>query len=214
MTQADTIEDGRYWFTLATQGMLPENIFDTKKLNWNVDIHERLRDEGRASDQFFVRSSVTYLATSKSSYSFGFDYLVNHPPGKSSLDEQRLWQQFSYKFDPLANVNFSSRTRLESRWREDGDETAFRLRQMIRASVPLPIKPSISAVIYDELFVNLNETDWGSYRGIDQNRLFLGFNWAFNANTALEMGYINQYINTRTIDRENHIVSTTLKLTF
>ncbi len=51
-------------------------------------------------------------------------------------------------------------------------------------------------------------------RGTDQNRLFLGANWKFDELSNLEVGYINQYVNGKTIDRENHILSSTIRFNF
>lgn len=207
--RAETIEDGRYWFALATQGKLP-----AQNWGWSFDVHQRFRDEGAQADNFFVRAGVSYQMTPKTSIGLGFDHVVNHPAGKEANDENRLWQQIAYKFDPILGVNLSSRTRLEQRWREGGDDTAYRFRQMIRATMPLIVNPKLSIVAYDELFINLNNTDWNVSRGNDQNRAFLGANWAFTPSTSIEMGYINQYVNTRNIDRMNHILATTLRLNF
>lgn len=206
---ADTIEDGRYWFALATQGKLP-----AENWSWNFDVHQRYRDEGAHADNFFIRSGVIYQINPKTSIGLGFDHVVNHPAGKEASDENRLWQQIGYKFDPILGINLSSRTRVEQRWREGGDDTAYRFRQMIKATMPLDINPKLSIVAYDELFINLNDTDWNVNRGNDQNRVFLGINWAFTPSASIETGYLNQYVNTRNIDRVNHVVATTLRLNF
>ena len=206
---ADTIEDGRYWFALATQGKLP-----TENWSWNFDVHQRFRDEGKHADQFLTRASVAYHINPKTNIGLGFDHAVNHPAGKEASDENRLWQQIAYKFDSIYGVNLSSRTRLEQRWREGGDDTSYRFRQMIRATMPLEINPKLSIVAYDELFINLNNTDWNVNRGNDQNRAFLGASYAFNPSTSIESGYLNQYVNTRNIDRVNHVLATTLRLSF
>jgi len=206
---ADTIEDGRYWFALATQGKLP-----VENWSWNIDINQRFRDEGARADQFFIRSSVSYHINPKTNVGIGFDHVVNHPAGKEASDENRLWQQFAYKFDSIYGINFSSRSRLEQRWRENGDDTSYRFRQMIRASMPLSIYPKLTVVAFDELFINLNNTDWNVDRGNDQNRAFLGVSWAFSQSTSVESGYLNQYVNTRNTDRVNHVLATTLRLSF
>ena len=206
---ADTIEDGRYWFALSTQGKLP-----LKDWGWMFDVNQRYRDEGAHADSFFIRTGISHQINPKTSIGLGFDHIVNHPAGKAASDENRLWQQIAYKFDPILGVNLSSRSRLEQRWREGGNDTAYRLRQMIKATVPLDINPKLSIITYDELFINLNETDWGVRRGNDQNRAFLGVNWAFTPSASIETGYLNQYVNTRNTDRLNHVLATTLRLNF
>ena len=206
---ADTIEDGRYWFALSTQGKLP-----AQNWNWSFDVHQRYRDEGAQADQFLIRAGVSYQINPKTSIGLGFDHVVNHPAGKEASDENRLWQQIAYKFDPILGVNIASRSRLEQRWREGGDDTAYRFRQMIKGTIPLDINPKLAIVASEELLINLNKTDWGVNRGNDQNRAFLGINWAFTPSTSIETGYLNQYVNTRNTDRLNHVLATTLRLNF
>jgi hypothetical protein len=206
---ADTEEDGRYWFSIYTQGKLPaENFY------WSMDTHPRWRNEGQHFDQLILRPSVFYKFNPKASVWLGYDTIISHPPGQSSQRENRLWEQFQYQFDAIADVTFTSRTRFEQRRREDFQDVGHRLRQMVRATTPLPVHPKLSLVMFDELFINLNQTEWGAHRGIDQNRFFIGANWKFSDFSNLETGYLHQYINTRNVDRENHVLMTTLRFNF
>jgi hypothetical protein len=204
---ADTEEDGKFWFSFGAQGSLP-----AENWHWNFDLQPRFREEGQHLDQLFIRPSVYYQIDPKSSIWLGYDRVNIHPAGKSAFVEQRLWPQYSYRFDPIADITFSSRTRFELRRSELGSDTGYRLRQMLRASYPLG--SHFAAVAFDELFIDLNQTDWGVFRGIDQNRAFVGLDWIPNPGATLEVGYLNQFINTRNIDRENHVLSTSLKFNF
>lgn len=206
---ADTEEDGRYWFSLYTQGKLPaENVY------WSMDTHPRWREEGQHFDQLILRPSVFYKLDANTSVWLGYDTIINHPSGQSSFRENRLWEQFQHQFDAVADVTLISRTRFEQRRREDFQDVGHRLRQMFRATTPLNLHPSLSLVVFDEVFINLNQTEWGVRRGLDQNRLFLGINWKFNAVSNVDVGYLNQFVNSRTTDRENHVLSTTLRFNF
>jgi hypothetical protein len=178
---AETIEDGRYWFSLYTQGPLPKENFKI---------------------------------TPKTSIWSGYDTINNHPAGQSSFQENRLWEQVMHQFEPFGGLTLTVRTRFEQRDREDYSDIAHRLRQMVRATTPSSLHQQLSWVVWDELFINLNQTDWGVMRGTDQNRLFLGANWKFDELSNLEVGYINQYVNGKTIDRENHILSSTIRFNF
>ncbi|WP_232410974.1 DUF2490 domain-containing protein [Methylophilus sp. 5] len=206
---ADTEEDGRYWFSLYTQGKLPADNF-----YWSMDTHPRWRNEGQHFDQLILRPSVFYKFNPKTSVWLGYDTIISHPPSQSSQRENRLWQQFQYQFDEVASVTLTSRTRLEQRRREDFQDVGHRLRQMVRVTTPLPVHPKLSLVMFDELFVNLNQTEWGAQRGIDQNRFFIGANWKFSDFSNVETGYLHQFINTRTVDRENHVLMTTVRFNF
>lgn len=206
---AETIEDGRYWFSLYSQGPLPKENF-----YWSLDIHPRWREEGRNFDTLILRPSLIYKITPKTSIWTGYDTINNHPAGQSSFQENRLWEQVMHQFEPFGALTLTVRTRFEQRDREDYSDIAHRLRQMVRATTPSSLHQQLSWVVWDELFINLNQTDWGVMRGTDQNRLFLGANWKFDELSNLEVGYINQYVNGKTIDRENHILSSTIRFNF
>lgn len=206
---AETIEDGRYWFSLYSQGPLPKENF-----YWSLDIHPRWREEGRHFDTLILRPSLIYKITPKTSIWTGYDTINNHPAGQSSFQENRLWEQVMHQFEPFGALTLTVRTRFEQRDREDYSDIAHRLRHMVRATTPSSLHQQLSWVVWNELFINLNQTDWGVMRGTDQNRLFLGANWKFDELSNLEVGYINQYVNGKTIDRENHIISSTIRFNF
>jgi hypothetical protein len=206
---AQTIEDGRIWLGVNLQGK-----FADTGLNWYAELQPRWRQEGDKLDQLIIRPALFYKLDAKSSVWFGYEKVVNHPVNKSTFDEHRLWQQYSYAFDPINAVTIQSRTRLEERRLEDGKETGIRLRQMLKASMPLEVNPKLSLIASDELFINFNDTDWGVRSGFDQNRLFAGMGYAFNPHVKLEAGYLNQYVNSSPIDKMNHVLSSTLSFTF
>ncbi len=85
---------------------------------------------------------------------------------------------------------------------------------MLRVTAPSGISPRLLLVAYDEYFLNLNDTDYGAERGFDQNRAFVGVNWALNNQMKLEVGYLNQYVNGQRTDAMNHVLSGTLFVTF
>jgi len=70
--------------------------------------------------------------------------------------------------------------------------------------------PEFSLVAWNELFVSLNETDWGAQSGFDQNRVFLGFGWKpySTHQSRVEIGYLNQHINrSGSQNLTNHLLS-------
>lgn len=206
---AETIEDGRYWFDVGLSGNLPADDW-----SWTLNFRPRWRDEGRNFDQFIASGFIIKKLSPKLALGLGIDHVQNHPGGRESFEENRLVPQLQYKFDDIAGIKLQSRTRFEFRKREDFDDTSYRLRELIRASYPLPINPKVSIIVFDELFINFNNTDWNVRRGIDQNRVFAGLGYQANTHASFEFGYLNQHINTRTIDRENHVLTGTLKYNF
>ncbi len=206
---AQTKEDGAIWLGVSAQGKLGDTGF-----NWSAEVQPRWREEGDKLNQLIIRPAIFYKLDAKSSVWFGYEKIVNHPAKKATFDEDRLWQQYSYTFDPIDKVTIQNRTRLEERRLDSGKETGFRLRQMLKASMPLEVNPKLSLIVSDELFMDLNHTDWGVRGGFDQNRLFLGAGYVFNPHAKMEAGYLNQYVNSTPIDKMNHVLSGTLAFTF
>lgn len=202
-------EDGRYWLNFSLAGNTP-----VESWLWTLDFRPRWREEGRDFDQFIASGYIIKQFNNKTSLGLGIDHIVTHPPGEKSFEENRLTPQLLYKFDEFFGIKVLSRARFEFRHREDSDDTAYRLRQQLRAMWAFPKSPRLSLVASNELMLNLNDTDWNIRRGIDQNRAFLGLNWKTSQQTSIDFGYQNQYINTRNIDRENHILLGTLFINF
>ena len=100
------------------------------------------------------------------------------------------------------------------------DEVGWRFRQFVKATLPLWEGAPIFLSAYDEIFVDLNEPDWGQRTGFSQNRFFLGLGWKFDSPArewplSLEVGYLNQFLNGRSRpDKINHILSMNLFLSF
>lgn len=205
---ADTEEDGAFWFNINAQGKLPMDGF-----NWYAEYQPRWRQEGKHLDASILRPAIFYDINQSASVWLGYANVRFHPSGRASREENRLWQQFLYKFQPFNDISLLSRTRLEQRHFEGGSDTGHRLRQLFRTSIPIQTS-AYSLVLWDEYFIHLNDTDWGAVRGFDQNRAFVGVNAKLDKQTSLEVGYLNQYVNTRNIDRENHVFLTTLNLSF
>lgn len=202
-------EDGGYWFNLRMQGGFP-----APDVYWDFDINPRLRNEGKHIDTLYVRPAVFYKTDPNNSLWLGRDKIIGHPDGKAAYHESRWWQQYQHQFDSFHSFTLTNRTRLEERRREGFHDTGHRLRQMLKVSTPVSRHPALSVVLSDEVFINVDHTDWGAFRGLDQNRLFIGLNWKINKGAMLETGYLNQFTHKTTQNLENHVISTTLGFKF
>ena len=70
--------------------------------------------------------------------------------------------------------------------------------------------PWLTFVLWDELFIHLNDTDWGAESGFDQNRVFVGLGLKCDPKSGwrTEVGYLNQTINNPSgDDRSHHILA-------
>lgn len=207
---AADINDFQTWGAVVATGSLKSFNPAWKNFKYWAEFQGRFGDDTSRLSQVMVRPGIGYEINPNSSVWVGYGWIPTDDPfTKTPFNERRLWQQFSWK-DSYSFGTLSSRTRFEQRWAPRvGDDTAFRLRQMLKISSPLSQAPAYSLVASDEYFLNLNDTDWSPKSGFDQNRLFLGIGYNFDKNSKTEIGYMNQYINrsNTSVNLNDHILS-------
>jgi hypothetical protein len=192
--------DGQFWIPLYNRVALSE-----KFRGW-FEVNPRFGDNISEIDQLLIRPAIGYQLTPSLSIWQGYAWITNYEP--RFRDEHRLYQQVSYRRS-FSSFRIFSRTRLEERFLQDAGGAAIRARQMLRADFPFDKDKIWGAVIYDELFVNLNTVRSGPEGGFDQNRFFVGIHRKVNDHLSFDFGYQNQTINTRgpnLADRMNHII--------
>lgn len=218
---AELQEDTRVWGNITARGNFGYVDPDLKRLLWWMEGQLRARDccsSDMALDQSLIRPGIGYALTDQSTVWVGYARVTNYLPG-DEIEENRAWEQYIWSGKtPLGAVTF--RPRLEQRWQANGNDTASRFRQFVKLSTPIFFYPTLNFVVWDEVFVNLYDTDWGpklqSLQGFDQNRGFVGVGYRYSPEIMTEIGYMNQYIQTQpgANDRLNHILSVTVFLDF
>jgi Protein of unknown function (DUF2490) len=151
-----------------------------------------------ARDQFMVFSAVgSYNSLGyrinefHSVYAgYGFQHVLE-PLASVPTNENRGWQQYDY-FLPTAYGGGKLTTRLEERTVNNANGLAMRVRQLGQWTYPLTERWYLIGI--EEIFFNLNTVSWGPQAGFDQNRIFVGAGYRFNAMTRAEVGYLNNYI--------------------
>jgi len=212
---AETEDDEGLWLLALGQGSLGSAEQEPAKLRWWLDVQARFSNESDGFGQSLVRPGIGYAINGQTSLWLGYAWIRTSPSSGSDFDEHRIWQQLIWS-KPLSRVSFLSRTRLEQRFRDDGSDTGWRLRQFFKASYALSGNPNVSLVGYDELFFGLNDTDWGARSGFDRNRLFLGVGWRLgNSGHSMEIGYLNQFTDAASgKDLMEHILSLNVFLNY
>ena len=204
------VHDYGTWFSVNTTGALAFHSEKDTKLKWWFDGHMRLFDDAGGYGQSIVRPGVGYQLNDRFTAWIGYGWINETPvSGSPNFDENRIFQQLTWGRD-IGCWNLSTRTRLEQRFVETGQDTGWRARHFTKAIRPLCIDPRLSAVVWDEFFFDLNSTDWGQNASFSQNRLFLGLGWTFDRprKPRIEIGYLQQFIRKRGgDDRINHILS-------
>ena len=195
----------------AVSGVAP--MAKDSRLLVSFDSHARFRNHGQDLDTTIIRPALGWRVNRKLDLFLGYAAVETQLAGRNRKEE-RIWQQASYTLAELPAGRLTARTRLEQRFRETGDDTGGRLRQMVRFTHPIKGSP-FSLVAQGEVFVNLNDTDWGQRAGFDQNRAFVGGAWQASKVMRVELGYMNQRIRVANgPDRNNNNLSLTTAFSF
>ncbi len=205
-------DDSGLWLAALGQGSFGAPGTTAGRVRWWLDLQARWRDGGDDLDTTIVRPALGYAPTPSVVLHAGYALVTTHPAGPAGeATEHRPWQQLTWTL-PVTAVAVTSRTRLEQRFPEGTGEAGHRLRQFVRATRRARDGGAAYLTAYDEVFVELNDTGWGQRAGIRQNRAFAGLGWFIDRErrTAVEVGYLNQWIDRSGPDRVNHVLSLNL----
>jgi len=213
---AGTVEDFGVWGVFIAQGSLDIVSPKLQNYRWGLEGQARFLDDASDFDTGIIGADLGYALAEDIAFWLGYAWVPTSPLEKESFDEHRIRQTLTWS-TRLKPLTLSSRTRLEQRFLETGDDTGWRFRQLFKLAYRFPFEARFSLVGSNEIFFNLNDTDWGAENGFDQNRAFGGFGWSFDPGRRVSavIGYLNQYIRKPSTDnRMNHILSISLLLNF
>ncbi|UZR28023.1 DUF2490 domain-containing protein [Methylococcus mesophilus] len=142
--------------------------------------------------QGMARAALGYSLSDRATLWLGYTYLPTQNVGQPYVAQQDVWPAFRYVL-PTDFGTVTFRTMFETNFLR-GDQPRYRPRQMLRYMRPFDFEPRLSMIAWDEVFVNINSTYWGGQAGFNQNRGFIGGGWTFDPGFRVELGYMNQYI--------------------
>jgi len=214
---AQTVDDGGVWALWLGQGRFGGPDSALRDFRWWLDAQVRQRDEGEHFDLGVVRPALGYALSERVTAHVGYACIVSDPVRRDDFLEHRAWQQVLWNV-PVEGFTLQSRTRLEQRFLEDESETGWRLREFVKATLPLTDDRRLFVSVWDEGFWDLCDTDWGQRTGFRQNRAFAGLGWFFDEqrSKSVEVGYLNQWLDRPAAveDRMNHILSLNVFMVF
>lgn len=212
---ADINDDFGVWGAIQAQGSFVSSESKWNRWQWWLEGQGRFFSDASRLGQSIIRPGIGYKLSYHVSIWTGYAWINTSPLGKDETDEHRIWQQLSWG-DTFSWGNLSTRTRLEQRFLSNGDDTGWRYRQLLKYTHPIFSK-RIYLSVWDEVFININSTDWGANSGFGQNRVFAGVGVYIDPKLLcrFELGYLNQYIyREKSTDQMNHIISTSLSIRF
>jgi hypothetical protein len=202
---AETAHDEQAWINLTAIGSVSGDLV------YFAEVQPRFGNGARL-DQLLLRGAAGWKLSPSVTVYQGYAHVVTAIEGGPDINEERSFQQLGVALDKPLGGELSSRTRLEQRWRSNGSDTGWRLREMLRYEHPLTAdSDAVNGLVWTEAFVAFNDTDWGARGGFDQLRTFVGAEVGLPGASTVEVGYLNQTINqTAGRTRMNHAASLTL----
>lgn len=197
---AQTSHDEQVWVNATVTGKIKDRLI------YFAEVQPRIGDGVSRLEALLLRPAIGWQVTKRLQLYQGYVH-VEEPA--ADRNEERLFQQATWIVPGLPVGELQSRTRLEQRWRSDGDDMQLRLRQMLRFEYPVAKK--LAPMVSVEGFFALNKPDWRARDGFDQVRTFVGAEVGLKGRSTIEVGYLNQ-----TIDQSgravqmNHVASVTL----
>ena len=180
---------------------------------WSIsgEVVGRIDRDGTGPSQLETRLQIGHAITRSVVLWAGYVHVVSYPPlGRAGLEDQAV-EQLNWKAGSIAGISFSSRTRLEQRFQRGVGATNWRVREQVKASVPLG--RHVAGIVWVEPFWALNQTS-GVRRGFDQLRSFAGISVPLSPHVDIEAGYLNQFLPRASGDIRNDTVPVTLYVRF
>ena len=207
-TSALASEDGQVWIAGSA----------TIKLNdaWRLseDMNARFSDDRNGLYQLQSATLLHYRLGKKVTVAGGYVHSPQYSDGDRIALERRAREQVTV--DDIGRIGagkISARLRMEQRWRDNADGTAWRIRPYAKYALPLVGKTSL--VLSNETFLNLNTTAFQQQDGLDRMRNLIAINTPLLKNFTAEVGYLNQYGFVRGgEDTSDHVASLSLTASF
>ena len=146
----------------------------------------------------------------------GYVHNPNYAAGDFTVMERRAREQITVdNFAKFGGAFLSARLRLEQRWRDGVDGTAWRARPYVKLGVPLGGKSAPTLNLTAEPFVNLNNTAFQGVDGLERLRSAASLSFPVSKAVKLEAGYLNQHRFVRGgPDTDDHALTVSLGLSF
>jgi hypothetical protein len=213
--RSNPVEDFNTWVHVSVTGTLFPDESSGSRWRYIIDSPNRFGNDARKYSQGVARAGLGYNLNSRWSVWAGYSYShTDIPYTRVPFGEHRAFQQLLWT-GRTGRFALGARLRLEERFPETGRDMGLRLRQQFRISHPVGRSTWLSWVVWDEVFLNLNRTDYGARRGLDQNRAFAGLGWKWSDTLRTEAGYMHHF-NRRPggAHRVNHVLAFSVALSF
>jgi hypothetical protein len=166
-----------------------------------VDLQLRRRG---GSTQYLARPAVGWAFSPSLFAHVGYAWIATDPDDATVTSEHRIWQQGLYNGTATPALKYQLRARVEQRFGPSSG-VGHRVRGLGRVQWQPSARVPLQLIVWDELFIGVNETTDFTLQGFDQNRAFAGI----GADTSVkglrvEAGYL--HLLTQAGDRTDHVL--------
>lgn len=207
---AHASEDEQLWTATTATVKLGEHWRLSQEIvaRFSDDRHGLYEIESNSLLGYKISKSVTILA--------GYTHDPQYAAGDFTVMEHRGRQQVT--FDNIARIGratVSARMRVEERWRDGIDGTAWRLRPYVKLVLPFTKTGKTALVVSHESFFDLNRTNFQRVQGEERMRNMIAVTTPLVRNVTAEIGYLHQHgFRPGADDSNDHVASLALSFSF
>ncbi|MEJ7934225.1 DUF2490 domain-containing protein [Sphingobium sp. AN558] len=185
---AHAADDEQLWTTANVTVKLGE------KWRLSQEVVARFSDTRNGLYEIESNTLLGYRISKKVTIWAGYTHDPLYNSGDFTVMEHRARQQVT--FDNLIKIGpgtLSARLRLEQRWREGIDGTAWRLRPYVKFVLPFQEGKKTALVLSHESFIDINDTSFQTVHGEERMRNLIAITTPLSKSINAEIGYLNQH---------------------
>ncbi|MEV5032527.1 DUF2490 domain-containing protein [Sphingobium sp. LMC3-1-1.1] len=185
---AHASEDEQLWTTASATVKLSDHW------RFSQEVVARFSNDRDGLYEVEMNSLIGYKIGKKVTVWAGYTHDPNYNAGDFAVMEHRGRQQVT--FDNIVKIGpgqLSARLRLEERWREGIDGTAWRLRPYVKYVLPFREGGKTALVLSHESFIDFNTTNFQRVQGEERMRNQIAITTPIAKNVNAEIGYLHQH---------------------
>ena len=207
---AHASEDEQLWTTTSATVKLSDH--------WRVqqEIVARFSNDRDGLYEIESNTLVGYKLDKQVTVWAGYTHDPQYNGGDFTVMEHRVREQVTVdNILKLGPVSVSARMRMEQRWREGIDGTAWRLRPYVKLTMPFKEGGKTALILSHESFIDLNKTNFQRVQGEERMRNLIAITTPLAKNVNAEIGYLHQHgFRPDADDSNDNVASLSLSFSF
>ncbi|MDH2130831.1 DUF2490 domain-containing protein [Sphingobium yanoikuyae] len=207
---AHASEDEQLWTTTSATVKLSDH--------WRLqqEIVARFSNDRDGLYEIESNTLVGYKLNKQVTVWAGYTHDPQYDGGDFTVMEHRVREQVTVdNILKLGPVSVSARMRMEQRWREGIDGTAWRLRPYVKLTMPFKEGGKTALILSHESFIDLNKTNFQRIQGEERMRNMIAITTPLAKNVNAEIGYLHQHgFRPDADDSNDNVASLSLSFSF